>query len=64
MGDAVERERLLTAAQVREHPEHADVMFFETALRLLREAAVAGTPVRVSFVETHGAIIEAVRADR
>ena len=78
-GDAGQRERLLTVAQVRAHPEHADVMFFETAriyrlprtnpayesaLGLLRAAAAAGTPVRVRFVEAHGEVIEAVRADK
>jgi hypothetical protein len=76
-GDAGQRERLLTVAQVRAHSEHADVMFFETAriyrlgrtnpdyesaLRLLREAATGGAPVRVRFVEAHGEVIEAVRA--
>ena len=76
-GNAGQQERLLTVAQVRAHPEHADVMFFETAriyrlrhtnpayesaLRLLREAATAGTPVCVRFVEPHGEVIEAVRA--
>lgn len=78
-GDAGEREQLLTVAQVRAHPEHADVMFFESAriyrlprtnpayesaLRLLRAAAAAGTPVRVQFVEAHGEVIEAVLADK
>jgi hypothetical protein len=73
--DAGRRERLLTVAQVRTHSNHADLMFFETAriyhllrtnpaydsaLRLLREAAADGSPVRVRFVETHGEIIEAV----
>ena len=76
-GDAGQRERLLTVAQVRAHPEHADVMFFETArfyrlrrtnpayesaLQLLREAAAGGTLVRVRFVEAHGEVIEAVNA--
>jgi hypothetical protein len=75
--DAGQRERLLTVAQVRPHAEHADVMFFQTAriyrlpranpafesaLRLLREAVTAGTPVRVRFVEAHGEVIEAVSA--
>jgi hypothetical protein len=77
--DAGQRERLLTVAQVRAHSNRADVMFFETAriyhllrtnqaydraLRLLREAAAAGTPVRVRFVEAHGEVIETVCADR
>jgi hypothetical protein len=35
---------------------------YESALRLLRDAASAGTPVRVRFVEPHSAIIEAVSA--
>jgi hypothetical protein len=77
-GDTGERERLLTVAQVRPHPDHAAVMFFETAriyrlprtnpayeraLRLLREALARGMPVRVRFVEVHGEVIEAVGAD-
>jgi hypothetical protein len=76
-GDAGQRERLLTVAQVRAHSGHADVMFFESAriyrlprtnpsydsaLRLLRKAAAAGTPVRVRFVSAHGEVIEAVHA--
>jgi hypothetical protein len=70
-------ERLLTVARVRPHPEHAEVMFFELAricrlpltaqdyqgsLRRLREAAATGTPVRVRFVEEHGAVIDRVSA--
>jgi hypothetical protein len=76
-GDAGQRERLLTVAQVRAHPDHAAVMFFETpriyrlartnpgyeaALRLLRKAAAAGTPVRIRLVDVHGDVIEAVIA--
>jgi len=78
-GDVGQREQLLTVARVRVRPTHADVMFFETAriyrlprtnpayesaLRLLRKAASAGTPVRVRFVAPHGEIIEAVSADK
>jgi hypothetical protein len=75
--DVGQRERLLTVAQVRAHTNHADVMFFETAriyqlrrtnpaydsaLRLLRDAADTGAPVRVRFVEPHGDVIEGVHA--
>ncbi len=77
--DAGQQERLLTVAQVRAHSDHADVMFFETAriyrlpcanpaydsaLRLLRDAAATGMPVRVRFFEAHGEVIEAVWTDR
>lgn len=75
-GDPGRKERLLTVARVRQHPEHADVMFFEmaricrlpfavpgseSALRLLRDAAATETPVRVRFVEENGDVIEGVR---
>ena len=76
-GEAGPQERLLTVAQVRAHPGHAEVMFFETAriyrllrtnstyksaLRLLHKATTGGTSVRVRFVKVHGDVIEAVRA--
>ena len=78
-GDAGRRERRLTVAQVRTHPEHADVMFhesariyrllrtnpqFEPAMQNLREAATARKPVRVRFAEPNGEVIEAVQAVR
>jgi len=77
-GDAPQRERRLTVAQVRARPEHAEAMFhetariyrvlrtnpeFENAVRHLREALLARTPVRVRFVEPNGEIIELVRVD-
>lgn len=77
-GDAGQRERRLTVAKVRPRAEHVEVMFYETAriyrllrnnpqfenaVRHLREAKAATTPVRVRFVEPDGEVIEAVRAD-
>jgi hypothetical protein len=75
-GDPKPKEHLLTVARVRQHPDRADVMFFERArihrlplgasgyedaVRLLREAAATGVPVRVWFTEDHGEVIEGVR---
>jgi len=77
-GDPGSRERLLTVARVRRHPDHAEVMFFEMAricrlplgtpesadaLRLLDGAIAARKPVRVRFLEEHGGVIEGVRGD-
>ena len=76
-GGPGQRERLLTVAQVRAQGDRADVLFFETAriyrlpkshpdfdaaVRLLRAAAGAGTPVRIRFVEVNGDVIESVHA--
>jgi hypothetical protein len=78
VGDAGQRERRLTVAAVRDHSEHADVMFhetariyrllrtnpqFEDAVRHLRDAQAAKIPVRVRFHEPNGEVIETVRAD-
>ena len=69
-------ERLLTVARVRMQPEHADVMFFETAriyrlpralpgfdaaLQRLRDAEAARANVVVEFEGPTSAVISAVR---
>ena len=78
MVDVGQSERRLTVARVRVQADHAEVMFYETAriyrmpgsnpcfadaLRDLRAAMAAGTPVRVRFVEPNGEVIESVGID-
>lgn len=77
-GDAGDRERRLTVARVRARPGHAEVMFYETAriyrvlrtnpefenaVRHLRQALIARTPVRVRFIEPNSEVVETVRDD-
>jgi hypothetical protein len=72
------QERRLTVAQVREHAEHAEATFYESArfyrlpranpaytdaVAKLRAAAANGRPLRVRLAAPNSDLIEAVRED-